>query len=81
MNKSLSIFLSLALQIEKYGFPLDLSLSPRESVLLYDTMVKVRENWPGKNVREHYLDTVVGTQSNLLHQKEGKRERGRSYLV
>ncbi|XP_019376606.1 PREDICTED: probable ATP-dependent RNA helicase DDX60 [Gavialis gangeticus] len=32
--------------IEKYGFPSDLALSPRESLQLYDTMVKVWQNWP-----------------------------------
>ncbi|KAM6076665.1 putative ATP-dependent RNA helicase DDX60 isoform 2-T2 [Chlamydotis macqueenii] len=32
--------------IENYGFPLDLSLSPRESIQLYDTMVKVWQKWP-----------------------------------
>ncbi|NXJ15303.1 DDX60 helicase, partial [Odontophorus gujanensis] len=32
--------------IENYGFPSDLSLSPRESVQLYDTMVKVWQKWP-----------------------------------
>ncbi|KFZ51104.1 putative ATP-dependent RNA helicase DDX60, partial [Podiceps cristatus] len=32
--------------IENYGIPSDLSLSPRESIQLYDTMVKVWEKWP-----------------------------------
>ncbi|OXB70614.1 UNVERIFIED_CONTAM: hypothetical protein H355_005499 [Colinus virginianus] len=32
--------------IENYGFPSDLSLSPRESVQLYDTMVKAWRKWP-----------------------------------
>ncbi|XP_007496206.2 probable ATP-dependent RNA helicase DDX60 isoform X2 [Monodelphis domestica] len=32
--------------IEKYGFPSDLSLSPRESIQLYDTMVQVWKGWP-----------------------------------
>ncbi|XP_048797844.1 probable ATP-dependent RNA helicase DDX60 isoform X2 [Lagopus muta] len=32
--------------IENYGIPSDLSLSPRESVQLYDTMVKVWQKWP-----------------------------------
>ncbi|NXK85555.1 DDX60 helicase, partial [Formicarius rufipectus] len=32
--------------IEKYGIPSDLSLSPRESIQLYDTMVKVWRKWP-----------------------------------
>ncbi|XP_007496200.2 probable ATP-dependent RNA helicase DDX60 isoform X1 [Monodelphis domestica] len=33
-------------QIEKYGFPSDLTLSPRESIKLYDTMVQVWKAWP-----------------------------------
>ncbi|KFQ50895.1 putative ATP-dependent RNA helicase DDX60, partial [Nestor notabilis] len=32
--------------IENYGIPSDLSLSPRESIQLYDTMVKVWRGWP-----------------------------------
>ncbi|NXC38386.1 DDX60 helicase, partial [Penelope pileata] len=32
--------------IENYGIPSDLSLSPRESIQLYDTMVKVWQGWP-----------------------------------
>ncbi|XP_017672013.1 PREDICTED: probable ATP-dependent RNA helicase DDX60 isoform X2 [Lepidothrix coronata] len=32
--------------IENYGIPSDLSLSPRESIQLYDTMVKVWQDWP-----------------------------------
>ncbi|XP_075565812.1 putative ATP-dependent RNA helicase DDX60 isoform X2 [Pelecanus crispus] len=31
--------------IETYGIPSDLSLSPRESIQLYDTMVKVWQKW------------------------------------
>ncbi|KAM6072540.1 putative ATP-dependent RNA helicase DDX60 isoform 3-T3 [Theristicus caerulescens] len=31
--------------IENYGIPSDLSLSPRESIQLYDTMVKVWQKW------------------------------------
>uniref|UniRef100_G3UM40 Uncharacterized protein n=1 Tax=Loxodonta africana TaxID=9785 RepID=G3UM40_LOXAF len=32
--------------IETYGFPSDLSLSPRESLQLYDTMVQAWKTWP-----------------------------------
>ncbi|KAM9236873.1 LOW QUALITY PROTEIN: putative ATP-dependent RNA helicase DDX60 [Leptosomus discolor] len=32
--------------IENYGIPSDLSLSPRESIQLYDIMVKVWQEWP-----------------------------------
>uniref|UniRef100_A0A7M4EVL4 DExD/H-box helicase 60 n=1 Tax=Crocodylus porosus TaxID=8502 RepID=A0A7M4EVL4_CROPO len=36
--------------IEKYGIPSDLALSPRESLQLYDTMVKVWRKWPRAQV-------------------------------
>ncbi|XP_044537615.1 probable ATP-dependent RNA helicase DDX60 [Gracilinanus agilis] len=32
--------------IEKYGIPLDLAFSPRESIQLYDAMVQVWPEWP-----------------------------------
>ncbi|XP_027622591.1 probable ATP-dependent RNA helicase DDX60 isoform X2 [Tupaia chinensis] len=32
--------------IERYGFPSDLTLSPRESIQLYDAMFQVWESWP-----------------------------------
>ncbi|XP_012512448.1 PREDICTED: probable ATP-dependent RNA helicase DDX60 [Propithecus coquereli] len=32
--------------IERYGFPPDLALSPRESIELYDAMLQVRKSWP-----------------------------------
>ncbi|KGL74939.1 putative ATP-dependent RNA helicase DDX60, partial [Tinamus guttatus] len=32
--------------IASYGFPSDLSLSPRESIQLYDTMVEIWQEWP-----------------------------------
>lgn len=52
----------MALQIEKYGFPLDLSLSPREAVILYDIMVKARTDWPRANVSTCYLHIYVDLQ-------------------
>ncbi|XP_054557105.1 probable ATP-dependent RNA helicase DDX60 [Talpa occidentalis] len=32
--------------IKKYGIPLDLEFSPRESILLYDAMVHIWPEWP-----------------------------------
>ncbi|XP_012372157.2 probable ATP-dependent RNA helicase DDX60 [Octodon degus] len=32
--------------IEKYGFPSDLTLSPRESIQLYDSMFQAWKSWP-----------------------------------
>ncbi|XP_060102535.1 probable ATP-dependent RNA helicase DDX60 [Heteronotia binoei] len=64
--------------IEKYGFPLDLSLSPREAVLLYDTMVKVRENWPGKrglDPEEFFKDKIIITKTEARqYEKQLKEE-------
>eukprot|EP00073_Rattus_norvegicus_P053513 XP_017455897.1 PREDICTED: probable ATP-dependent RNA helicase DDX60 [Rattus norvegicus] len=36
----------VSFMIEKYGFPSDLALSPRESIQLYDTMCQVWKSWP-----------------------------------
>ncbi|XP_077209763.1 putative ATP-dependent RNA helicase DDX60 isoform X2 [Paroedura picta] len=64
--------------IEKYGFPLDLSLSPRESILLYDTMVKSRENWPGKHSldpEEFFKDKIIITKTEAReYEKQLKEE-------
>ncbi|XP_054845747.1 probable ATP-dependent RNA helicase DDX60 isoform X2 [Eublepharis macularius] len=64
--------------IEKYGFPLDLSLSPRESLILYDNMVKVRENWPGKHKldpEEFFKDKIIITKTDARqYEKELKEE-------
>nr|XP_056711038.1 probable ATP-dependent RNA helicase DDX60 [Euleptes europaea] len=64
--------------IEKYGFPLDLSLSPRESILLYDTMVKVRANWPGKHEldpEEFFKDKIIITKTEARqYEKQLKKE-------
>ncbi|KAL8207250.1 UNVERIFIED_CONTAM: hypothetical protein K2H54_050771 [Gekko kuhli] len=64
--------------IEKYGFPLDLSLSPRESILLYDTMVKVRENWPrkhGLDPEEFFKDKIIITKTEARqYEKQLKEE-------
>lgn len=70
----------LALQIEKYSFPLDLSLSPRESILLYDTMVKVRESWPRKHVRKHYWD-IGGVHSNYSTKRRGREVGSWSWFL
>lgn len=48
--KMIIFFCLKSLQIENYGIPADLSLSPRESVQLYDTMVEVWNEWPRAQV-------------------------------
>ncbi|XP_042322779.1 LOW QUALITY PROTEIN: probable ATP-dependent RNA helicase DDX60 [Sceloporus undulatus] len=52
--------------LERYGFPLDLSLSPRETVILYDTMVKARRDWPKANELDpevFFKDKIVITKA------------------
>ncbi|XP_053109093.1 probable ATP-dependent RNA helicase DDX60 isoform X2 [Hemicordylus capensis] len=59
--------------IERYGFPLDLSLSPRETVILYDTMVEVRKNWPRAHEldpEEFFKDKMVITKADVKHYEE-----------
>ncbi|KAH0616087.1 hypothetical protein JD844_026924 [Phrynosoma platyrhinos] len=51
--------------LERYGFPLDLSLSPRETVMLYDIMVKARRDWPKANELDpevFFKDKIVITK-------------------
>ncbi|XP_003223762.3 probable ATP-dependent RNA helicase DDX60 [Anolis carolinensis] len=53
--------------LERYGFPLDLSLSPRETVILYDTMVKSRKSWPKANELDpevFFKDQIVITKTD-----------------
>eukprot|EP00071_Canis_lupus_P023777 XP_013975221.1 probable ATP-dependent RNA helicase DDX60 [Canis lupus familiaris] len=50
--------------IEKYGFPCDLTLSPRETVQLYDTMLQFWESWPRAQELDperfiHFKDKIV----------------------
>ncbi|XP_062992094.1 probable ATP-dependent RNA helicase DDX60 isoform X2 [Elgaria multicarinata webbii] len=64
--------------LERYGFPLDLSLSPRETLILYDTMVKARRNWPRANELdpdEFLKDKMVITKADARsYEKELKEE-------
>ncbi|XP_061440121.1 probable ATP-dependent RNA helicase DDX60 [Rhineura floridana] len=64
--------------IEKYGFPLDLSLSPRETVILYDIMVKAQRNWPRANEldpEEFFKDKIVITKADARnYERELKEE-------
>ncbi|XP_028599880.2 putative ATP-dependent RNA helicase DDX60 isoform X1 [Podarcis muralis] len=64
--------------IEKYGFPLDLSLSPREAVILYDIMVKARTDWPRANEldpEQFFKDKMVITKADArTYEKQLKEE-------
>uniref|UniRef100_A0A8D2JKX2 DExD/H-box helicase 60 n=1 Tax=Varanus komodoensis TaxID=61221 RepID=A0A8D2JKX2_VARKO len=64
--------------LERYGFPLDLSLSPRETVMLYDAMVNAWTNWPRANEldpEEFLKDKVVITKADARnYEKEMKEE-------
>ncbi|XP_051897877.1 probable ATP-dependent RNA helicase DDX60 isoform X2 [Pristis pectinata] len=53
-----------ASHIEKYGFPSDLSLSPPESLRLYDTMAETWTSWPraqelNPEEYKHFKDKIV----------------------
>ncbi|OXB54574.1 hypothetical protein ASZ78_004941 [Callipepla squamata] len=58
--------------IENYGFPSDLSLSPRESVQLYDTMVKAWRKWP--RAQEMDPEEFVSLKDKIVIKKMDARK-------
>ncbi|KAJ7326821.1 hypothetical protein JRQ81_016580 [Phrynocephalus forsythii] len=63
--------------LERYGFPSDLSLSPREAVILYDTMVEARRNWPRAkelDPEEFFKDKMVITKADARHYEKQLKE-------
>lgn len=58
--------------IENYGIPSDLSLSPRESIQLYDTMVKVWQKWP--RAQEMDPEEFVSFKNNIVIKKMDVRK-------
>ncbi|XP_060134670.1 probable ATP-dependent RNA helicase DDX60 isoform X2 [Zootoca vivipara] len=64
--------------IARYGFPMDLSLSPREAVILYDVMVKAKTNWPKANEldpEQFFKDKMVITKADArTYEKQLKEE-------
>ncbi|XP_074085103.1 putative ATP-dependent RNA helicase DDX60 isoform X2 [Macrotis lagotis] len=58
--------------IEKYGFPSDLSLSPRESIQLYDTMVKAWKTWP--KAKEFCPEEFVDFKNKIVITKMDARK-------
>uniref|UniRef100_A0A8B9U4Y1 Helicase ATP-binding domain-containing protein n=1 Tax=Anas zonorhyncha TaxID=75864 RepID=A0A8B9U4Y1_9AVES len=58
--------------IENYGIPADLSLSPKESVQLYDTMVEVWKEWP--RARELDPEEFVSFKNKVVIKKMDVRK-------
>ncbi|KFP76553.1 putative ATP-dependent RNA helicase DDX60, partial [Acanthisitta chloris] len=58
--------------IENYGIPSDLSLSPRESIQLYDTMVKVWQEWP--RAQELEPEEFVSFKNKVVIKKADARK-------
>ncbi|XP_067324815.1 probable ATP-dependent RNA helicase DDX60 [Anolis sagrei] len=69
--------------LERYGFPLDLSLSPRETVILYDTMVKARRGWPKANELDpevFFKDQIVITKTDARHYETKVKEELKMWI-
>ncbi|XP_051822653.1 probable ATP-dependent RNA helicase DDX60 [Antechinus flavipes] len=65
--------------IEKYGMPLDLGFSPRESIQLYDAMVQIWPGWPRVQDFEpeefsYFKDKVVITKTDAKKYEEQLKE-------
>ncbi|NXC29294.1 DDX60 helicase, partial [Campylorhamphus procurvoides] len=58
--------------IERYGIPSDLSLSPRESIQLYDTMAKVWREWP--RAQELDPEEFLSFKNKVVIKKADARE-------
>uniref|UniRef100_A0A8C4JL26 DExD/H-box helicase 60 n=1 Tax=Dromaius novaehollandiae TaxID=8790 RepID=A0A8C4JL26_DRONO len=84
----LFFFCLTSLQIESYGIPSDLSLSPRESIQLYDTMVKVWQEWPRAQQSTLFFEFVLFKNKVVIkkvdvrkYEKELKKELTRWIAV
>ncbi|XP_043828234.1 probable ATP-dependent RNA helicase DDX60 [Dromiciops gliroides] len=65
--------------IEKYGIPSDLGFSPRESIQLYDAMVRIWPEWPRLQDFEpeefiYFKDKVVITKTDAKKYEEQLKE-------
>lgn len=72
--------------IDKYGFPSDLAFSPRESILLYDSMVQVWENWPRADELDpekftHFKNKIVITKADARKYEEELKEELKNWIV
>ncbi|XP_027685077.2 probable ATP-dependent RNA helicase DDX60 isoform X2 [Chelonia mydas] len=73
-------------EIDKYGFPSDLAFSPRESILLYDSMVQVWENWPRADELDpekftHFKNKIVITKADARKYEEELKEELKNWIV
>ncbi|XP_043369276.1 probable ATP-dependent RNA helicase DDX60 isoform X2 [Dermochelys coriacea] len=73
-------------EIGKYGFPSDLAFSPRESILLYDCMVQVWENWPRADELDpekftHFKNKIVITKADARKYEEELKEELKNWIV
>ncbi|KAL1773034.1 putative ATP-dependent RNA helicase DDX60, partial [Sigmodon hispidus] len=71
--------------IEKYGFPSDLTLSPQESIQLYDTMLQVWKSWPqAQNLWPenftHFKDKIVIKKSDARKYEESLKEEFTNWI-
>uniref|UniRef100_A0A8C8S3G3 DExD/H-box helicase 60 n=1 Tax=Pelusios castaneus TaxID=367368 RepID=A0A8C8S3G3_9SAUR len=72
--------------IDKYGFPSDLAFSPRESILLYDTMVQVWENWPRADELNpekftHFKNKIIITKADAKKYEEELKEELKNWIL
>uniref|UniRef100_K7F991 DExD/H-box helicase 60 n=1 Tax=Pelodiscus sinensis TaxID=13735 RepID=K7F991_PELSI len=72
--------------IDKYGFPPDLAFSPRESILLYDTMVQVWKNWPRADELDpekfkHFKNKIVITKADARKYEEELKKELKNWIV
>uniref|UniRef100_A0A674I9V2 DExD/H-box helicase 60 n=1 Tax=Terrapene triunguis TaxID=2587831 RepID=A0A674I9V2_9SAUR len=72
--------------IDKYGFPSDMAFSPRESILLYDSMVQVWENWPRADELDpekftHFKNKIVITKADARKYEEELKEELKNWIV
>ncbi|XP_066243861.1 probable ATP-dependent RNA helicase DDX60 isoform X1 [Saccopteryx leptura] len=58
--------------IERYGFPSDLTLSPRETIQLYDTMFEFWEGWP--RAQEFCPEKFVHFKNKIVIKKMDARK-------
>lgn len=64
MGYKINHFVFYGFQMQKYGIPLDLGFSPRESVLLYDAMVHIWPEWTRMQVCA-YLHSMAEISRSL----------------
>ncbi|XP_013368908.1 PREDICTED: probable ATP-dependent RNA helicase DDX60 isoform X2 [Chinchilla lanigera] len=71
--------------IERYGFPSDLMLSPRESLQLYDTMLQAWKSWPqAQNLCPenftHFKNKLIIKKMDARKYEESLKEELRNWI-